>query len=547
MTPNELTTFYNTEPLSSIKLRQAGNGNSMLTEITADITNKGIETLLDAAQRGLVDQKKINQVTNQKIGEALGDVFMEDGRPSNLTLADIAIWSSKSQPGMFAVKLAGSELPLLVNDKAAALDTLGAHIQDQLGSPIDVQNTESEYYSSSVAVPTIWAGSKGQLNLSLPYGLHFDDTPDVTGTFEQVKIYVAEAHQAMLNKATEAQKETRDNLYVGKILPQLSDNMNKLRETLAPPRKVADYRYLQQTNKQVALNRYGNIQSLVHSSLNPNLNANRIKVNGTNVAIATQYPLQHQIQNHLRMLVDNNIPVVTVIAEQSEMEKPINNMSDYFSGNLDVDTIYGNINPEPEPIYGNLNPEPEPIYANIESTGSTTRKNNDVTTTSTLKQQDIELGKNVSGEPLLGNVYALTINTLNDEPFTVEVLHVHNWKDHTAVDANTTLQIAAKVIELADESKNDGVPVIHCKAGVGRTGQVLAALVMEQDQYNTSSLESIVTGMRESRNGYMVQNDDQLKVLAKIAVSQNRSILTPTPELGQQEVEDITNQGFVFV
>ena len=346
LTPNELITFSDTDPLSSIKLLQAGNGNSMLTEITADITNKGIETLLNAAERGLVDQKEIYQVTNQEIGQALFDVFMEDKRPRNLELTDIAIWPSKSEPGKFAVKLSGSKNPQLVNDKAAALEKLGAHIQDQLGSPIDVKNTESEYYSS-VAVPTISAHSKGQLNLSLPYGLHFDDMPEVTGTFEQVKTYVAEAHEAMLNKAAEAQKETRDNLSVGKFLPQLSDNMDKLRETLAPPRKGADDRYLQKTNEQVALNRFGNIQSLEHSSLNPNLNANRININGKNVAIATQYPYEHQIPNHLRMLVDNNIPVVTVIAEQSQMEEPTNNMSDYFSGNLDVDTIYSNINPEP--------------------------------------------------------------------------------------------------------------------------------------------------------------------------------------------------------
>ena len=142
-------------------------------------------------------------------------------------------------------------------------------------------------------------------------------------------------------------------------------------------------------------------------------------------------------------------------------------------------------------------------------------------------------------------MYALTINTLNAESFTVEVLHVHNWKDHTAVDANTTLQIADKVIELANESKNDGKPVIHCKAGVGRTGQVLGALVMQQDKDNTMSLESIVTDMRNSRNGHMVQNDDQLKVLTKIAAAQNRLILTPSPELVQQEVQELSDASFV--
>ena len=50
------------------------------------------------------------------------------------------------------------------------------------------------------------------------------------------------------------------------------------------------------------------------TSIRKDLNANRIRINGSNIAIATQYPYPHQIEAQLQMLVDNRTPALIVLA-----------------------------------------------------------------------------------------------------------------------------------------------------------------------------------------------------------------------------------------
>ena len=61
------------------------------------------------------------------------------------------------------------------------------------------------------------------------------------------------------------------------------------------------------------------------------LNANRIVVDGKNIAIATQYPLDHQIESQLQMLLDNHTPVLVILASVTDIQN--HQLPEYFSGN----------------------------------------------------------------------------------------------------------------------------------------------------------------------------------------------------------------------
>ncbi|WP_038929956.1 protein-tyrosine phosphatase family protein, partial [Yersinia pestis] len=66
---------------------------------------------------------------------------------------------------------------------------------------------------------------------------------------------------------------------------------------------------------------------------------------------------------------------------------------------------------------------------------------------------------------------------------------------------------------------------IHCRAGVGRTAQLIGAMCMNDSRNSQLSVEDMVSQMRVQRNGIMVQKDEQLDVLIKLAEGQGRPLL----------------------
>ncbi|WP_234859611.1 protein-tyrosine phosphatase family protein [Candidatus Williamhamiltonella defendens] len=130
------------------------------------------------------------------------------------------------------------------------------------------------------------------------------------------------------------------------------------------------------------------------------------------------------------------------------------------------------------------------------------------------EQPDIFVNKSVNR---FVNVNSMSSTNHENNTHTVKLLHVTNWPDHGVISSEDTIM-------LANEVEKHNKRVIHCTAGVGRTG-VLAATVSMKQQKNHISLQDVIIGLRKQRAANTVQTRDQLKLLAEIAHILNISIL----------------------
>ncbi|WP_051902151.1 protein-tyrosine phosphatase family protein [Photobacterium sanctipauli] len=223
--------------------------------------------------------------------------------------------------------------------------------------------------------------------------------------------------------------------------------------------------------------------SLPHSpdtQVTPSLNANRIKVGDTFLAIASQYPFEHQLENHFKMLVENRTPVLLVLASLDDIER--DRLPEYYAKSGQ----YGQI-----------------------------------------KTQVKLINKEAFGDGIIAKIYQLNVSGY-DASVTIPVVHVFNWPDHQTVGASVTTRIVTLLQSIHAETEgfyqvrgsravldeNKLLPVIHCRAGVGRTGQIITAMAMQR--YPHLSLENIIQSIRASRNDYMVQTPVQMDTLVRL-------------------------------
>lgn len=223
-----------------------------------------------------------------------------------------------------------------------------------------------------------------------------------------------------------------------------------------------------------------NMSHCVDTSISTDLNANRIMINGNNIAIASQYPYQHQLESQFKMLVDNRTPALIVLA--SDLDIKNNNLPEYFSHS----STYGQIR-----------------------------------THSTFINH-IELGGAIEA-----NVYQLKVIGY-EASIDIPVVHVHNWTDHQTVSPETTSNLVTLIESIVADRRSfyekrksraiydaeKMLPVIHCRAGVGRTGQTIAAMAMKK--YPGLNLISITKDLRLSRNDYMIQTPVQMQTLVEL-------------------------------
>ncbi|WP_033137471.1 protein-tyrosine phosphatase family protein [Aeromonas finlandensis] len=303
---------------------------------------------------------------------------------------------------------------------------------------------------------------------------------------------LAQQHERLMHVAPRMVPPVAVDPYGAQTKQALSSRLANVQRQLQP--SVQPDRYLQSSDGS-KLNRFNDIQANKATAVRPDLNANYVQV-GVHRSIACQYPLDSQLESHLQMMFDNRTPVLAVLASANEIANPQFKMPDYFrqSGQ------YGAVSVKSE------------------------------------HQMSVDLGDGIQAD-----VYqmALTMPGSGKKGIQVPVVHVSNWPDKTAVSAEVTERLSALLEQNAQAKRamyekagssavgdeNKLLPVVHCRAGVGRTAQVIGAMAMHDPRNNQLSVEDVVSSMRTSRNGVMVQKQEQLEVLMTLAQHQQRPLL----------------------
>ena len=117
------------------------------------------------------------------------------------------------------------------------------------------------------------------------------------------------------------------------------------------------------------------------------------------------------------------------------------------------------------------------------------------------------------------------IKLINDEKLTEKTiiqLHYQGWPDHGVPEIAKTFEAFIYMINEIDKIKGEGPGVVHCSAGVGRTGTFIAIYYLYKEimaQINNNDLSTIdfsvfnmVRKIKEMRL-YMVQTVEQYKFI----------------------------------
>lgn len=233
------------------------------------------------------------------------------------------------------------------------------------------------------------------------------------------------------------------------------------------------------------LERYGDIQTAIATQVKlkngTGMPANQIKVDGKEVAIRCQYPKEAYLEQHFKMLMEQKPAVIVVLSSEEDIAKK--NLPEYFREGM-------------QKSYGDITVNCRSKV--IKSTG---------------KNIETKLGH------LLLNHHRMNISDkTNKSDFSV--IHVTNWKDRETITSDELKKLADfvknKVESECDKDPSRAKqPLIHCNAGIGRTGMLTGALLL-MDKDNNKSAREVVQGMRATGSARMVQTLEQYKTLVQL-------------------------------
>ena len=249
--------------------------------------------------------------------------------------------------------------------------------------------------------------------------------------------------------------------------------------------------------------RYSNVKSATKTDIGSKYATNANKLTRENVMplVLAQFPqngeMKNNIPNFFNMLKGEKINKVVVLVESHEM-------------NDDKKTGFGIRNKDAQLSY--FSPQSGTIkHINPNSGQSITVKSELISDNSLSNESNLN--------SIQEKKYKLTITEPNGESREIEVVHFDGWKDKTAVTAETLLSMVKKL-------DNNESTLIHCSAGVGRTGTLAAGKIMYDQYLNGQKVNvvDVIASIREERSPFAIQTKAQEELLIAFADTLNKLI-----------------------